>query len=34
MKSIEDFNTIYPQHMSKYLRQKEENGISPTTLET
>lgn len=32
--TIEDFNTIYPQHISKYLRQKEENGLSPTTLET
>lgn len=32
--SIEDFNKIYPQHISKYLRQKEENGLSPTTLET
>lgn len=31
---IEDFNKIYPQHISKYLRQKEENGLSPTTLET
>lgn len=31
---IEDFNNVYPQHISKYLRQKEENGISPTTLET
>lgn len=32
--AIEDFNNVYPQHISKYLRQKEENGISPTTLET
>lgn len=32
--SIEDFNKIYPQHISKYLRQKGENGLSPTTLET
>ena len=31
---IEDFNKIYPQHISKYLRQKEECGLSPTTLET
>ena len=31
---IVDFNQLYPQHISKYLRQKEENGISPTTLET
>lgn len=31
---IEDFNKIYPQHISKYLRRKEENGLSPTTLET
>lgn len=30
---IVDFNKIYPQHISKYLRQKENNGISPTTLE-
>lgn len=32
--TIEDFNEIYPHHISKYLRQKENNGISPTTLET
>lgn len=32
--TIVDFNQLYPQHISKYLRQKEENGISPTTLET
>lgn len=32
--TIEDFNNVYPQHISKYLRQKEENGMSPTTLET
>lgn len=32
--AIGDFNKLYPQHVSKYLRQKEENGISPTTLET
>ena len=32
--TIGDFNEIYPQHISKYLRQKENNGISPTTLET
>lgn len=32
--AIVDFNRIYPQHISKYLRQKENNGISPTTLET
>lgn len=32
--TIEDFNKIYPQHISKYLRKKEESGISPTTLET
>lgn len=31
---IEDFNNIYPQHISKYLRQKEVKGMSPTTLET
>ena len=31
---IVDFNQLYPQHISKYLRQKEENGISPTTLVT
>lgn len=31
---IKDFNNVYPQHISKYLRQKEENGMSPTTLET
>lgn len=32
--TIEDFNIVYPQHISKYLRQKEDNGTSPTTLET
>lgn len=32
--TIEDFNKIYPQHISKYLRQKEQGGLSPTTLET
>lgn len=32
--TVEDFNNVYPQHISKYLRQKEENGMSPTTLET
>lgn len=32
--TIADFNGLYPQHISKYLRQKEENGTSPTTLET
>ena len=32
--TIEDFNNVYPQHISKYLRQKEEKGMSPTTLET
>lgn len=32
--TIEDFNIVYPQHITKYLRQKEKNGTSPTTLET
>ena len=31
---IVDFNVVYPQHVSRYLRQKEEKGLSPTTLET
>lgn len=32
--TVEDFNNVYPQHISKYLRQKEESGMLPTTLET
>ena len=32
--TVEDFNNVYPQHISKYLRRKEEKGMSPTTLET
>ena len=32
--NVDDFNNLHPQYISKYLRNKEEGGMSPTTLET